>query len=451
MKLRQTQIHLAVLILCIAPLLGAAKVQIPITYYKLGNGLKVVISEDHIAPVVTVAVYYHTGFRIEPKGQTGFAHLFEHMMFEGSRNAPKGAFARFIESNGGGFNGHTDFDYTNYFEQLPSSRVETALWLEADRMQNLKITEENLANQKEVVMEEVRSNVLNQPYGLFQWIDLWMNANRNWYNAHNGYGDFTDLRAATTKMAEEFYQTYYAPNNAVLVVNGDVDTAAVRQMIEKYFASIPQRPLPKKPDVSEPPQTEEKMVSQKDKLAKIPAVAIGYHMPPQDSPDYPAMVLLNLILEGDESSRLYQKLVKEKQICLDWTGEINLYGNDFDYDGPMLLTMMGTYKPEFSAKDIVQSIDEVLAGIRENGISEKELSGAKVLLRSNFYDELENQVSRSHLLSVLALFRDQPQQINTILDPYLKVQHSELKAAASKYLIPANRTVIDRVPEQGGK
>src|ERR1700752_3087519 len=189
----------------------AKPLNIPVVYYKLPNGLKVVISEDHIAPVVTVAVYYNVGFRLEPKGRTGFAHLFEHMMFQGSANVKKFEHAKYIEANGGSLNGHTDFDYTNYFQTLPSNRVELGLWLESDRMRSLDVSEENLKNQQNVVSEEVRVNVLNQPYALFEWLDLWQNANTNWFNAHNFYGDLHDIEAARIDDVRQFFKTYYAP------------------------------------------------------------------------------------------------------------------------------------------------------------------------------------------------------------------------------------------------
>src|SRR5256714_975669 len=222
----------------------AKTVNVPVVYYKLPNGLKVVISEDHVAPVVTVGVYYNVGFRVEPKGRTGFAHLFEHMMFQGSANVKKFEHAKFVEANGGSLNGHTDFDYTNYFETLPSDRVEMALWLEADRMRSLDVTPENLKNQQNVVSEEVRVNVLNQPYGSFEWLDLNEQANTNWYNAHNFYGDLKEIEAATLDDVKKFFDTYYTPNNAVLVVVCDPKPDEVVKLVDKHFGGIPSRPLP---------------------------------------------------------------------------------------------------------------------------------------------------------------------------------------------------------------
>jgi zinc protease len=425
----------------------AKPLEVPVVYYKLPNGLRVVISEDHVAPVVTVGVYYNVGFRVEPKGRTGFAHLFEHMMFQGSANVKKFEHAKFVEANGGNLNGHTDFDYTNYFETLPSNRVEMGLWLESDRMRSLDISEENLKNQQNVVSEEVRVNVLNTPYQFFEWIDLWQNAFTNWNNSHNGYGDLAEIGAATIQDVRTFFKTYYAPNNAVLTIAGDVDANEVRAMVEKHFASIPSQPQPPKADLSEPPQTKEKRITEKDKLANLPALATGYHIPAQSSPDFPAMALLVQILQGDDSSRWYQRLIKEKELTLDLTGGLNYFGNEFDYNGPMIMTTRTTYKPGHTADEVIKEMDAVIAELVAKGITEKELVDAKVRFKSNFYNQLESSFGKVHLLSVLALFRDDPKQINSLLTPFDKVTAEQVRDAARKYLVASNRTVIDRVPE----
>jgi len=218
--------------------------QIPVEFRKLPNGLKVVLSRDTTAPVAVVAVYYNIGFRIEPKDRTGFAHLFEHMMFQGSQNLGKMEFIKLVQSNGGILNGSTRFDFTNYFEVVPAHALETALWAEADRMKGLAINADNLKNQQEVVKNEVRVNVLNRPYGGFPWLDLPQYANANWYNAHNFYGDLKDLDAATLEDVSQFFKTFYAPNNAALVVVGDFDPAATNAWIDKYFSAIPASKLP---------------------------------------------------------------------------------------------------------------------------------------------------------------------------------------------------------------
>jgi zinc protease len=426
---------------------SATPINVPVVYYKLPNGLKVVISEDHVAPVVSVGVYYNVGFRVEPKGRTGFAHLFEHMMFQGSANVKKFEHAKYVEANGGNTNGHTDFDYTNYYETLPSNRVEMGLWLEADRMRSLDISAENLKNQQNVVSEEIRVNVLNQPYQLFEWINLWQNAFTNWNNAHNGYGDLAEVNAATIEDVRNFFKTYYAPNNAVLTIVGDVDANEVKKMVEKHFANIPAQPEPKRPDLTEPPQTKEKRTSEKDKLAKLPALAIGYHIPAQNSPDFPAMALLVQILQGDDSSRWYQRLVKEKELTLDLTGALNYFGNEFDYSGPMIMTTRTTYKEGHTADEVLREMDSVIADVTTKGVTDKELSDAKVRFKSNFYNQLESTFGKTHLLCVLALFRDDPNQINSLLTPFEKVTAAQVRDVARKYLVATNRTVIDRTPE----
>jgi zinc protease len=424
-------------------------VTVPVEYYRLPNGLKVVISEAHTAPTVTVAVYYGIGFRVEPKGQTGFAHLFEHMMFQGSANVKKMEHAKIVEANGGNLNGSTRLDFTDYYETLPSDRVETALWLEADRMRSLEVSDENLKNQQKVVSEEVRANVLNQPYALFEWLDLWQNANQNWFNAHNFYGDLHDIEAAKISDVRQFFKTYYAPNNAVLTIVGDVDPVAVKPMVQKYFADIPVQSVPERPDINEPQQTEEKRLKQTDKLANVPALAFGYHLPDQESPDYPAMVLLDLILQGDDSSRLYQRLVKDKAISIDWSGGINFeLGNEFDFDGPMLLVSRTSYKPNHTGDEILKEVDAVVHDVQDHGVTAKELRDAKVRFRSNFYDQLESTFGKANLLASFALFNDDPMRINRVVNGYEALTAEQLQSAAKKYLVPTNRTAIDRVPEK---
>ena len=205
--------------------------------------------------MVLVEVIYNIGFRVEPKGRTGFAHLFEHMMFQGSANVKKMQHVSLMQEAGGVVNGSTRFDYTNYFQALPSNALERAIWLEADRMRSLDVTAENLKNQQNVVSEEVRVNVLNQPHGAFDWIEIWERANTNWHNAHDFYGKLDELEAATLDDVRAFFKTYYAPNNAVLVVAGDTTAAEVRRLAEKHFGSIPSQPQPPPADLAEPPQT----------------------------------------------------------------------------------------------------------------------------------------------------------------------------------------------------
>ncbi|MGH9324672.1 MAG: M16 family metallopeptidase, partial [Vicinamibacteria bacterium] len=257
----------------------AGSLEIPVDYRKLDNGLKVILSPDPTAPIVTVAVYYNIGFRIEPRDRTGFAHLFEHMMFQGSENLGKMEFINLVQTNGGVLNGSTRFDHTNYFEIVPAHTLETMLWAEADRMRGLAITQAELTNQQGVVKNEVRVNVLNRPYGGFPWLDMPQIANKNWYNAHNFYGELEDLDAATLEDVQSFFDTYYAPNNAALVIVGDFEPEQAIAWIQEYFGDIPPADVPPLPDLSEPRQEEAIRVQKTDSLATRPALAFAYHVP----------------------------------------------------------------------------------------------------------------------------------------------------------------------------
>ena len=431
---------------------SASNFSVPVVYRTLANGLRVVVSENHAAPVVVVEVMYRIGFRIEPRNRTGFAHLFEHMMFQGSEHVGKFEHVKIVNENGGTLNGSTRFDHTNYFEVMPSNALELAMWLEADRMRSLKITPETLKNQQDVVSEEVRVNVLNQPYGAFEWLGLPQKANTNWYNAHNFYGDLTDLQAATVEDVRNFFETYYAPNNAVLVVTGDATVEEVTRLAEKHFGGIPKRSVPPTPDISEPPQTAEKSSTEGDKLARTPAVAFGYHLPERMSKDFFALSLLDPLLVSDESAKMYQALVKDSQVAAQVSGAFNYgLGNNFDYNGPMLYTFRVDYRPDLTGADVLKVVDKVIDDVQGHGITAEELQQAKVNFRSLFLDNIESGFGRADLLAALALYDDDPNRINTILSDLDKVTAAEVQAAAKKWLVPSNRTVIDRRPEGAPK
>lgn len=416
---------------------------VPVEYYKLDNGLKVILSEDKTAPTAIVAVYYNIGFRIEPKNRTGFAHLFEHMMFQGSENLGKMEFINLVQKNGGVLNGSTRFDFTNYFEIVPSHKLETMLWAEADRMKGLDITQENLTNQQGVVKNEVRVNVLNQPYGGFPWLDMPQYANTNWYNSHNFYGDLEDLDAANLEDVESFFNTYYSPNNAALAVVGDFDREEVRGWIQKYFGSIPSASLPEKPDISEPLQTEEKRFVKNDSLANKPAIAIAYKMPERNTPEYFAMGLLDQILAQGDNALLRQKLVSEKGYTSGISGGINFLGNMFNYNGPMLWMFNFTYDNGKTEAEIVGAVDEVMDSLKLT-IDQKALDGAVVKMRSDLYDELGGTfgMGRADLLCSFALFDDDPGRINTLEEEFRKITPEVIHKTIDDYLRPANRTIL---------
>jgi predicted Zn-dependent peptidase len=419
-------------------------ISVPVTYYKLPNGLKVVLSQEHSAPLVTVAVYYNIGFRIEPRDRTGFAHLFEHLMFQGSKNLGKMEFIRLVESNGGVLNGSTRFDFTNYFAVVPAHKTETILWAEADRMRGLDITQDNLTNQQGVVGNEVKVNVLNQPYGSFPWIDLPMAAFQNWYNSHNFYGDLHDIEAATLTDAKSFAAKYYQPQNAVLVVAGDFEEAAVKGWVQKYFANIPSQKPDAFPDLTEPRQEQERTVTRVDNLAKKPALGFGYQMPKRGTPEYYAMGLLDQILIQGEDSMLYQELVKKKNYASGINGGINYLGNMFNYNGPMLLACDLIHDDKFSPQEILASADSVIAQVQDKPVDQAVIDRAIVKLRSGLYDTMTQfgGFGRADLLASFALFDDKPDNINEIEANFRKVTPKLLQKTAQEYLRKTNRTVV---------
>ena len=422
-----------------------APLQIPVDYWKLPNGLKVVLSRDTTAPLAVVAVYYNIGFRIEPRDRTGFAHLFEHMMFQGSENLGKMEFIKLVQSNGGVLNGSTSFDFTNYFEVVPAHALETALWAEADRMKGLAITADNLKNQQEVVKNEVKVNVLNQPYGGFPWLDLPQYANTNWYNAHNFYGDLKDLDAATLEDVASFFKTFYAPNNAVLVVVGDFDPAATKAWVEKYFSAIPASQLPAKADISEPRQEKEKRATKPDKLATRPALAVGYHAPKQNTSEYYALGLIDQILVQGKDSRLFQALVQQSGLTGEVEGGINSgLGDMFNINGPTLWDVSLVYDKDKTSEQILAVLDAEIVKIQTTPVDQATIDRALVKVRSRLYDKMEQTggFGKADLLACFALFDDDPGKINRIEAEFRKVTPALIQKTAQEYLRPGNRTIL---------
>ena len=434
---------------------STASFTVPVVYYKLPNGLRVALSPDHSSPTVAIGVYYRIGFRVEPRDRTGFAHLFEHMMFQGSQNLGKMEMINLVQQNGGTLNGSTRYDFTNYYEIVPANKLETMIWAEADRMRGLAVTEANLKNQQGVVGNEVKVNVLNRPYGGFPWLDMPQYANSNWYNAHNFYGDLRDIEAATLPDVQQFFKTYYAPNNAALAVVGDFEAADARKLIEKYFAAIPSTPQPKEPDLAEPRQEKEKKASKVDPQAKRPALALAYHMPQRNTPEYYAMGLLDQILLQGDDSLLHEELVQKRGVTGNVEGGINLLGNMYNYNGPMLWTVDLFHDNNVKDEDILSAVDGVIEPLRTKPIDQKSLDRALVKMRSAFYDEVGqfNGFGRADLLASFALFDDNPQRINDIEAQFRKITPALIQKTAQEYLRPSNRTVlmVEPKPEQNAQ
>jgi zinc protease len=424
----------------------------PTAMKKLANGLTVVVSEDHSAPTFGLCISYGIGFRLEPEGRTGFAHLFEHMMFEGTPVSPKGVFDRVIEGGGGFNNGDTRYDFTEYIESGPISVLDPMLWLEADRMKTLDFSVKNLDNQRNVVEEEVRVNVLNQPYGSFYWLNLPQKAFDTYPNAHNFYGDFKDLDAANIEDVKKFYQQYYVSNNAVLAIVGDVNTADVFAKVEKYFGSLPAGPTPKRPDFSEPPQKSERRFTETDKLANVPAVAIGYRMPPRNSPDAIVGAVTAELLHNGDASILYQALVKEKKVAAEVSGGDNWpLGNAFECNGPTLMTSFIVYPGKVSLDQLLGAYDAAVAELAKKGPTREQVDRIAAKMRSDWYDQLEAPINRAAALSHAVLFDGSFDSVYQIPDRVAKVTPEQVRNFAAKYLLPSNRTIINRVPAAAEK
>lgn len=436
----------AALALCAVTAQAAGDIwKLPVKTHTLENGLTVVVSEDHTSPTVGVSVVYKIGMRREPQGRTGFAHLFEHMMFQGTPTAPKGVFDQVVQGGGGVLNGSTRADYTNYIESAPVSALEPILWLEADRMKTLDFSPQNLKNQQDVVKEEIRVNVKNQPYGGFMWIDIGQHAFQKWENNHDGYGSFQDLENASLQDVAAFHRDYYGPNNAVIALAGDLTPAEGFALAEKYFGGIPARPTPKAPDFREGLNTEEKRITQSDALAQVPAIATAWKIPDRGSADQAAFAVLGSVLAGGDASRFYQGLVKGRELALNVD---SLYGltDPWTYDGPTLFTTFALYKPTSSADDLLKAIDEEIARVVKDGVGDAELQRVKTRMLADWYNGNESFINRADTLAKLQTLWGDANVVNQIPEWIQAVTSADIQRVARTYLTRANRTTIDRKP-----
>jgi len=430
---------------------AAKKLKLPspsfdLTHHTLGNGLRVVLAPDRSAPVVGVAVLYDVGFRSEPEGRTGFAHLFEHLMFQGSANLDKLEHFRYVQSSGGTFNGSTHFDYTNYFEALPSNALERGLFLEADRMTSPRITADNLANQLEVVKNEIRVNVMNRPYGGFPWIYLPAVLFDTFANSHNGYGGFEDLESATVEDAAAFFDSYYAPSNAVLAVGGDLGVDDTLALIEKHFGGIRKRPRPKRPNFGEPPLNEERRTQHHDPHAPIPAVAIGYRIPdPIGKLDaHLANLLLTEILSDGDASRLQRRLVQRDHLVTDIAAYLGEFGDPFDERHPSALTITAHYPDARTLEAILAAIDEEISSVARNGLNDGELDRVRTRLVSVLLRELDAVLSRTLEFAKFELIYGRAELIAELPALLAAVTEDDVRKAAAA-LRPDRRAVLELV------
>ncbi|HSS20123.1 MAG TPA: insulinase family protein [Pyrinomonadaceae bacterium] len=420
----------------------ADRLKLPATsieQFSLANGLRVIFCEDHAVPVVSVTLYYDVGSRNEKLGRTGFAHLFEHMMFQGSENVPKAAHFQYIFNAGGTMNGTTSTERTNYYETVPASHLPLALWLESDRMRSLKVTQENLDNQRNAVQEEKRLRYDNQPY-----VNAFLRINelifKNPANAHSTIGSMEDLDAATIEDVQEFFRIYYAPNNAVLGIVGDFDTAEATELVRKYFEDIPSQPAPPPVDVSESEDVAKYNEVYDDKLAPAPAFVLGWKIPPRRTPDFYALSLAStLIFEGD-SSRLYQKLVKGDESVVSIQGGID------ERRGPSALYIFALPKPGQDVATIRQQIFDEIRSLRTSGPTPAEMEKLRNTLGNDVVRGRQSTMYRAQRLAEFALYDGDPTLFDSELDHYLAITPEDIRSAVERYLDIENRVVLDIVP-----
>jgi len=417
--------------------------------FVLGNGLRVIAAPDRSSPLVGVAVVYDVGFRSEPEGKTGFAHLFEHLMFQGSANVGKVEHVRLVEAAGGVFNGHTLADLTAYYEALPVGGLDLALWLEADRMGALAVTEENLRNQIAVVEEEIKVNVLNQPYGGFPWIVLPEVAFDSYANSHNGYGDFSHLESATLEDAAEFYASYYAPANAVLTVAGDCDPDEVHRLAERHFGGIASKPAPPHGPWPEPPLAEERRRVIDDTRAPQPAFAAGYRTPPPERLEehLPYWVTASVLADG-EASRLRSRLIHRDHKVTDVGCDLGLFGVDglFMRD-PVLFRTVVFHPGSATTDELLATIDDELDLLAADGPTPDELDRIAAVTAASHWRGLDSVMERGITLASLEVIHGRAELVDELPEQLAAVGATEVAAAAAD-LATQRRAIVEIRPAE---
>ncbi|PYS86126.1 MAG: peptidase M16 [Acidobacteria bacterium] len=445
MKLHKTLFSAMLLVALTGTALAQAgrSIHVDLKETRLANGLRVITVEDHSAPVIAVAVTYNVGSRNEKQGRTGFAHLFEHMMFQGSENVGKSEHFMLIQNNGGTMNGTTNEDRTNYFEALPANQLELALYLESDRMRSLEVNQTNLDNQRNVVQEERRIGLDNAPYGKSGETQQELMYD-NFAYKHDTIGSMADLNAASVEDVRAFFKMYYAPNNAVLTLVGDFKTADALATIKKYFEVIPRQADPPPVDMSEPEQKAERRASVDDLLARLPRVAVAYKTVPGNTPDFYALQVLANALGGGSSSRLNQKLAREKEMVT------NIGSNAQETRGVGGFYVTATLRPGVKTDDVESAVYEEIARLQKEQIADWELQKAKNGARRNFINGLQSSLARANSIGQYAVYYGDPNLINTRLDKVAAVTKDDVQRVANKYLVQRNRTVVITVPKAGG-
>ncbi len=429
-----------------APRRASADVKIPplqIKDTRLDNGLRVLIVVDHTAPVYAIAVSYNVGSRNERPGRTGFAHLFEHMMFQGSENVGKGEHFILVLNNGGNMNGTTNEDRTIYFEELPKNQLDLGLFLEADRMRALAVNQTNLDNQRNAVQEERRLGTDNQPYGKAD-LDIENLSYDNFAYKHSTIGSMSDLNAATVDDVKDFFRIYYAPNNAVLALVGDLDPDKTLEAVKKYFGAIPSQPAPNKVDLIEEEHYGERRETIYDQLARLPQIIMACHIPPGNTPGNYAANLLAHILGVGESSRFYQHLVKDKQLATEI---------DVERDariGTSQFYIIATPRPGVKVEDLEHAIADEIAAVAKNGVTASELAKAKAQVRRQFIEGRQSVLFTAIRMADFTVYFNDPNLINTWEEKNGAVTAEQVHEIAQKYLQRDQRSLVITLPAAGG-
>jgi predicted Zn-dependent peptidase len=406
--------------------------------FDLENGLHVILHKDNTNPIVTVDIWYLVGSKDEDSNHTGFAHLFEHMMFQGSANVGKAEHFTYIQKAGGTLNGSTNQDRTNYFETVPSSQLELVLWLESDRMGTLNVTTENFDNQREVVKEEKRQRYDNVPYGS-RFYNLFKDAFPGHPYRWIPIGSMDDLNSADVKYAQNFYNKFYAPNNAVLVIAGDMEYEKTRILVEKYFG--PLNPAPPKPNSF--PEDRLFTGEVRDTIfdnVQLPAVYFGYKLPPISSPDIYPLDLLSMILAQGKSSRLYRKMVYEEKI----SKSVNCFLWELELGTLFIINSVGLKEADIHSLE--NSIDEEIENVKKQSVTAFELEKVKNSVETDRVNRLQTLIGRAELLAHYWSYFRNTELVNTDLDNYLNVTLKEIQTAANKYLTQNNRVVLYFLP-----
>jgi predicted Zn-dependent peptidase len=421
---------------------ASSQVKLPIKEFTLQNGLRVYLSEDHSAPTYSICVIYDVGSRNERAGRTGFAHLFEHMMFQGSENVGKGEHLILVHTNGGGVNGTTNKDRTAYYETLPANQLDLGMFLEADRMRSLAVNQANLDNQRNAVQEERRLGLDNQPYGkTFEAIDDLAYDNPAY--KHSVIGSMDDLNAASVDDVSAFFKTYYAPNNAVVALVGDFNSDEALAKLKKYFEQIPRQPAPPQPDMTEPPQKAERRLTLEDSFARLALINIVFRIPPGNTPDWYALDMLGDILAGGESSRMYQDLVEDKQIA------VAVSAGPEDTRGPSLFNLEATVAPGKDPAEIEKALEAEAEKIKTSGVTQDEVEKVFIQDRLNLIRQDQGTLGRAYAIANDAVCFSDPNLINELVDKYRRVTPADIQRVAKQYILETNRSVITTVPKPG--